>query len=106
MKIIASSLLVLGLLAIVGYASRSPSATQSASSAILGFFPHDPQLTTLLHTVQQHAGTLGIVGISLAVLLTRKVESLWVILASGLLELTAVSLHLAGGAARSTALLH
>jgi chromate transporter len=50
--------------------------------------------------------TLGIVAISLAVLLTRKVESLWVILASGLLELTAVSFHLAGGAARSTALLH
>jgi membrane protein len=55
--------LVLGLLAIVGYASRSPSATQSATSAILGFFPHDTELTMVLGAVQKHAGTLGIVGI-------------------------------------------
>lgn len=50
--------------------------------------------------------TIGIIGLSLAVLLTRKVESLWVILASGLLELTAVAFHLAGGTAQNTALLH
>jgi chromate transporter len=39
--------------------------------------------------------TLAIILLSLAVLVTRKVESLWVILASGLLEITAASFHLA-----------
>jgi chromate transporter len=39
--------------------------------------------------------TLGILVVSLAVLLTRKVESAWVILASGIVEITAFSFHLA-----------
>jgi chromate transporter len=39
--------------------------------------------------------TLAIILLSLAVLVTRKVESLWVILASGIVEMTAASLHLA-----------
>jgi membrane protein len=55
--------LVLGLLAIVGYATRTPGATQSATTAILGFFPHDAELTMVLDGIQKHAGTLGIVGI-------------------------------------------
>ena len=57
--------LILGLLAILGYVTRSPSATQSAQAAIVGFFPGDAhkQLTDLLVTIQQNRGTLGIVGI-------------------------------------------
>jgi membrane protein len=56
--------LILGLLAVVGYATRSPSATRSATAAIAGFFPNDNgQLKTLLLGVQQSRGTLGIVGI-------------------------------------------
>jgi membrane protein len=57
--------LILGLLAILGYATQSPSATESARAAIVGFFPSDAhkQLTDLLVTIQQNRGTLGIVGI-------------------------------------------
>jgi membrane protein len=55
--------LILGLLSILGYATRSPSATQSATTAILGFFPHDAELKTLLTTIQNNRGTLGVVGI-------------------------------------------
>ncbi len=56
--------LLLGLLAILGYATRSPSATQSAFAAIGGFFPNNAhELTTLLVAIQKSRGTLGIVGI-------------------------------------------
>jgi membrane protein len=56
--------LILGLLAIVGYATRSPSATQSATAAIVGFFPSDGgTLKTVLLQIQHNRGTLGIVGI-------------------------------------------
>ena len=57
--------LILGLLAILGYATRSPSATQSATNAIVGFFPGDAhsELKALLLEVQANRGTLGIVGI-------------------------------------------
>lgn len=41
--------------------------------------------------------TIGIIVASLAVLLTRKVESVWVILFSGVLEIAAFSLHLVTG---------
>jgi chromate transporter len=41
--------------------------------------------------------TIGIMVLSLAVLLSRKVESVWVILVSGVLEVTAFSFHLASG---------
>lgn len=38
--------------------------------------------------------TIGLLVVSLLVLLTRKVESLWVVLSAGLIELVAASLHL------------
>lgn len=56
--------LILGLLAILGYVTRSPAATRSARAAIVGFFPSDNgELNTLLTTIQANRGTLGIVGI-------------------------------------------
>ena len=57
--------LILGLLAILGYVTQSASATQSANTAIVGFFPPDAhtQLTNLLVGIQKSRGTLGIVGI-------------------------------------------
>jgi membrane protein len=57
--------LILGLLAILGYATRSPGANQSALAAIAGFFPGDArsELESLLVTIQNNRGTLGIVGI-------------------------------------------
>jgi membrane protein len=57
--------LILGLLAILGYATRSTGATQSAQAAIIGFFPSDAhgELKTLLTQIQHNRGTLGIVGI-------------------------------------------
>ena len=57
--------LILGLLAILGYATRSAAATKSARAAIVGFFPPDShaELTNLLVQIQHNRGTLGIVGI-------------------------------------------
>ncbi|MFZ2033957.1 MAG: YihY/virulence factor BrkB family protein, partial [Candidatus Dormiibacterota bacterium] len=57
--------LILGLLAILGYATGSPSAMESARAAIIGFFPPDAhtQLTNLLVGIQKSRGTLGIIGI-------------------------------------------
>jgi membrane protein len=56
--------LILGLLAIVGFATRSPSATHNATNAIVGFFPSDGgTLKSQLVQIQNNRGTLGIVGI-------------------------------------------
>jgi membrane protein len=57
--------LILGLLAILGYATRSAGASKSALAAIVGFFPSDsqPKLESLLTQIQNNRGTLGIVGI-------------------------------------------
>ena len=41
--------------------------------------------------------TIGIMVLSLVVLLSRKVERVWVILVSGVLEVTSFSFHLASG---------
>jgi len=53
--------LILGLLAILGLATRSPSATQSALNAVVTFFPADAhgELRTLFTDVQKNTGALG-----------------------------------------------
>jgi membrane protein len=57
--------LILGLLSVLGYATRSASARASALAAILGFFPGDshPELQQLFNSIQQHSGLLGIVSV-------------------------------------------
>ncbi len=57
--------LILGLLAVLGYLTRSPDAKTKALNAILAFFPSDAhtELTKLFVAVQQHSGLLGIVSI-------------------------------------------
>jgi membrane protein len=53
--------LILGLLSILGLATRAPSATQSALNAIVTFFPVDAhaELVTLFTDVQRNTGVLG-----------------------------------------------
>lgn len=57
--------LILGLLSILGYLTKSPDAKTKALNAILAFFPSDAnnELTKLFVAVQQHSGLLGIVSI-------------------------------------------
>lgn len=57
--------LILGLLSVLGYATRSASTKAAALSAILGFFPGDAhtELTQLFDSIQQNSGLLGIVGV-------------------------------------------
>lgn len=57
--------LILGLLAIVGYATQSQSATKAALTAILGFFPSDAhtELANLFELIQKNRGTLGIISV-------------------------------------------
>jgi chromate transporter len=107
LAMITPALLILPLLHFAGRKAEHPRvkgtirAVVMASAGLLW-----AAAIPLAHETATDPLTIGIILLSLAALLTRKVESLWVILASGLLEITAASLHLAGGAARSTALLH
>ncbi len=57
--------LILGLLAILGFATQSAAARASVLSAILGFFPHDASaaLTSAFDGVRHHSGLFGGVGI-------------------------------------------
>jgi membrane protein len=57
--------LMLGLLAVLGLVIRDPHAQQHFETTVVGFFPSDAHsaLTTMLHSVRQHAGLLGLVGI-------------------------------------------
>jgi membrane protein len=57
--------LILGLLSVLGFATRFGNARAAALTAILGFFPSDAhtELRTLFDSVQQHSGLLGGVGI-------------------------------------------
>jgi membrane protein len=57
--------LILGLLAILGYATQSADAKAKALAAILAFFPSDAhaELQTLFDSVRQHSGLLGSVSI-------------------------------------------
>jgi membrane protein len=57
--------LILGLLAIVGFATQTASTRTTVLSAILGFFPqsaHD-ELVKTFTGVQQHSGLFGIIGV-------------------------------------------
>ena len=57
--------LILGLLSVLGFATRFANARATALNAILGFFPSDAhtELKNLFDSVQQHSGLLGSVGI-------------------------------------------
>jgi len=57
--------LILGLLSIVGLATRTPHATASALAAIVAFFPSNAhaELSSLLTEIQKNSGVLGITGI-------------------------------------------
>jgi membrane protein len=57
--------LMLGLLAVLGLVIRDPHAQQHFETTVVGFFPSDAHsaLTTMLRSVRQHAGLLGLVGI-------------------------------------------
>jgi membrane protein len=57
--------LILGLLSVLGYATRSASAKAAALSAILGFFPGDAHsaLQDLFTSIQQNSGLLGIISV-------------------------------------------
>jgi membrane protein len=57
--------LILGLLSVLGYATRSASARAAALSAILGFFPSDAHsaLQDLFTSIQQNSGLLGIISV-------------------------------------------
>jgi membrane protein len=57
--------LILGLLAILGFATQAASTSASVLNAILGFFPqsaHD-ELVKTFTSVQQHSGLFGIIGL-------------------------------------------
>jgi membrane protein len=57
--------LILGLLAILGFATQAPSIKTGVLNAILGFFPlsaHDELVKTFIG-VQQHSGLFGIIGL-------------------------------------------
>jgi membrane protein len=57
--------LILGLLSVLGFATRIGNARAAALTAILGFFPSDShtELRNLFDSVQQHSGLLGGIGI-------------------------------------------
>ena len=57
--------LILGLLAILGFATQSPTTSNHVLTAIYGFFPADAHraLTSAFEGIKQHPGLLGIVGI-------------------------------------------
>jgi membrane protein len=57
--------LILGLLAILGFATQSSSTSANVLKAILGFFPPDANaaLTSAFEGVQEHPGLLGVVSI-------------------------------------------
>ncbi|MGA8415989.1 MAG: YihY/virulence factor BrkB family protein [Candidatus Dormiibacterota bacterium] len=57
--------LILGLLAILGFATQSPDAKMKVLDAILGFFPQTAhaELVATFTGVQQHSGLLGIVSL-------------------------------------------
>src|ERR1700681_2398268 len=57
--------LILGLLAVLGFATQAPSTKSSVLNAILGFFPqsaHD-ELVKTFTGVQQHSVLFGIIGL-------------------------------------------
>lgn len=57
--------LILGLLAILGFATQSPVERAKVLNAILGFFPQTAhaELVTTFTGVQQHSGLLGIISL-------------------------------------------
>ena len=57
--------LILGLLAILGFATQSASTRENVLSAILGFFPQDASsaLKNAFDGVSQHSGLFGVIGV-------------------------------------------